>query len=307
MPGGIGKMWTVRGTGLGILAGQITSSGGDGAPLTKAGGGTLVLSADNLYTGATTVQEGTLLANNTTGSATGPNTVAVRPGATLGGTGIVAGMVTATSGNIAPGQVVGTLTLAGGVNLSSGGIYVWDLAANSTNNPGTDFDVLAVTGGSVVLGGTSQLQLNFIGSATAPDAANPFWQTNHSWTILTVGGSASNPGPTAFPTVVNGTNSAGSFWTSADAGGNIILTYNTGGLPTPPQPVISATIEGVGTPNPTLSWSSVSGYTYRLQYKTNLNQVGWLLVGDVTATGSTASLTHANSLWPQCYYRVIVP
>jgi fibronectin-binding autotransporter adhesin len=304
--GGIGKMWTVRGTGRGILAGQITSSGGDGAPLTKAGVGTLVLSADNLFTGATTVQEGTLLANNTTGSATGPNTVAVRSGATLGGTGSVAGLVTTTGGNIAPGTSAGTLTLAGGVNLSNGGTYVWDLAANSTNNPGTDFDVLAVTGGNVVLGGTSQLLLNFTGSATAPDATNPFWQTNHSWIILTVGGSASNPGPTTFASVVNGTYSAGTFSTSADAGGSIILAFAPGG-PTPPPPVLAGTIVGAGTLNPTLSWSdAVSGVKYQLQYKTNLNQAGWLVVGDVIATGATASMTHTNCTWPECYYRVIV-
>jgi len=305
--GGIGKMWTVRGTGQGILAGQITSSGGDGAPLTKAGGGTLVLTADNAYTGTTTVQEGTLLANNTTGSATGPNTVSVRSGATLGGTGFVAGLVTANGGMIAPGTSAGTLTLAGGVNLSNGGTYVWDLAANSTNNPGTDFDVLAVTGGNVVLGGTSQLLLNFTGSATAPDAANPFWKTNHSWVILTVSGAAANPGPTTFASVVNGTSSAGVFSTAADAGGNIVLTFEPGG-PTPPRPVIADTIVGAGTLNPTLSWSdAVSGVKYQLQYKTNLNQAGWLVVGDVIATGTTASLTHTNCTWPECYYRVIVP
>ncbi len=306
--GGIGKLWTVRGTGRGILAGQISTSGGEGAPLTKAGGGTLVLSADNTYTGATTVQQGTLLANNTAGSATGSGAVYVRSSGTLGGTGTVAGGVTATGGSIAPGNSgAGTLTAGGGLNLSSTGTYVWDLAANSTNNPGTGFDVLAVTGGSVVLGGTSELAINFTGSATAPDASNPFWQTNHSWTILTVSGSASNPGPTAFASVANGTNAAGAFWTSADPSGNIVLTFTPGSFLPPPQPVMSQTIQGVGTANPTLSWSTASGYVYRLQYKTNLNQTNWLVVGDVTATGSTASLTHSNSLWSQCYYRVIVP
>ena len=68
--------------------------------MTKAGPGTLILSGDNLYTGATTVAAGTLLAENTTGSATGPGTVTVRAGATLGGTGTVAGRVTANSGVI---------------------------------------------------------------------------------------------------------------------------------------------------------------------------------------------------------------
>ena len=39
--------------------------------LTKAGRGRMALTSANTYTGTTTVQEGTLLANNTTGSATG--------------------------------------------------------------------------------------------------------------------------------------------------------------------------------------------------------------------------------------------
>ena len=39
--------------------------------LTKIGAGTLVVSGDNTYTGSTTINAGTLLANNTTGSGTG--------------------------------------------------------------------------------------------------------------------------------------------------------------------------------------------------------------------------------------------
>jgi fibronectin-binding autotransporter adhesin len=305
--GGIPKTWTVRDTGVATLAGQITSSGVDGAALTKAGSGTLVLSGDNLYVGTTTITGGKLLANNTTGSATSTNTVYVRSGATLGGTGTVAGRVSVTSGSIAPGQSAGILTVEGGVNLSSGGTYAWDLAANSTNGPGSNFDVLAVTGGSVVLDGTSQIAISFIGSATAPDASNPFWQTNHSWTILTLSGSAVNPGPTTFSNIVNGSFSAGSFTNYADASGNIILAFTPGATLSPLRPVISGAIAGVGTANPTVSWSAESGIHYQLQYKTNLNQADWLLVGAVTASGTNACCTHTNSLWPQCYYRVIVP
>jgi autotransporter-associated beta strand protein len=275
--------------------------------LIKAGPGTLVLNADNLYGGTTTVSAGKLLVNNTTGSGTCSNTVIVQSGGTLGGTGTIAGLVSVTGGTIAPGDSAGTLTVSGGVNLSSGGTYLWELAANSTNGPGSNFDVLAVTGGNVVLDGTSQIAISFIGSATAPDSANPFWQTNHSWTILTLSGSAVNPSLTTFSNIVNGSFSAGSFTSHADASGNIILAFAPGSAPLPPRPVISGSIAGVGTANPTLSWSAVSGIQYELQYKTNLNQANWLVVGDITASGTTASLTHTNSHWPQCYYRVIVP
>jgi autotransporter-associated beta strand protein len=222
--GGVNKTLAVEGTGLLTISGPITNNGA----LSKAGPGALVFSGSNLYTNTTTVLAGTLLVNNTTGSGTGPNTVYVQSGGTLGGSGTVAGPVVVTSGNIAPGSgngSAGTLTLGGGLDLSSGGTYVWTLAANSTSNPGANFDVLAAAGGSVVLGGASELSINFTNSATAPNSSNPFWRTNLSWPILTIGGSASNPGPTQFPTILNGTYSAGSFTNYADAGGNIFLQF----------------------------------------------------------------------------------
>ncbi len=90
--------------------------------LTKAGAGSLAVTAANTYTGPTTVNAGTLMANNTTGSATGPGAVTVNAGATLGGNGSVAGAVTA-SGTIAPGTAAaaGRLSTGGAVTLSGTG------------------------------------------------------------------------------------------------------------------------------------------------------------------------------------------
>ena len=61
-----------------------------GGTLTKTTPGTLTLGNGNLYTGGTNVTAGTLLANNTGGSATGTGTLSVDLGATLGGDGIIA-------------------------------------------------------------------------------------------------------------------------------------------------------------------------------------------------------------------------
>jgi autotransporter-associated beta strand protein len=74
---------------------------GTGTPdggLTKLGNGTLILTAANTYTGTTTVSNGTLQVNNTTGSATGTGAVNVKTNATLGGSGIVGGIVTVENG-----------------------------------------------------------------------------------------------------------------------------------------------------------------------------------------------------------------
>jgi autotransporter-associated beta strand protein len=72
-------------------------SGGSGGSLTKTGRGNLTLTAASSYTGGTTVNQGILLANNTTGSATGKGPVQVNAG-TFGGGGTVAGAVTVGTG-----------------------------------------------------------------------------------------------------------------------------------------------------------------------------------------------------------------
>ncbi len=86
-----------------------------GGSLTKTGNGKLSLTNANTYTGATTVNAGSLLVKNRTGSGTGTGAVQVNAG-TLGGTGKINGAVT-----------VGTGT-------SSGAIL---LAGNSATSPGT--------------------------------------------------------------------------------------------------------------------------------------------------------------------------
>lgn len=274
--------------------------------VTAGDAGTAIFTAANTYTGGTIVFGGTLLANNTTGSATGPGSVLVTNLGTLGGTGTISGAVTVmTNGNIAPGTSAGTLTLQGGLDASAGGTYVWELAANSTSGPGSNFDVLAVTGGSVVLGGSSKLALTFSGSATAPNASDVFWQSPRSWTILTVSGGASNPGATAFAAITN-TFTAGTFTNYADVNGNIILSFIPGAA-APPQPTLSPNIAGAGTASATVSWSSVAGYTYTVQYKTNLNQVGWLTLGTALANGTTTSIVDNSGPHAERYYRVVWP
>jgi len=298
--GTVTKALSVNSTALTTFSGQLTNT----ALLIKAGAGALALTGDNSNTGGWTVTNGTLLVNNLTGSGTGSGNVTVSDAGVVGGTGTISGAV-AGSGGVAPGASAGILTVGGGLDLTSGGTFVWELAANSTNGSGVNFDQLALTAGNLLLGGASKISINFIGSATAPDAGNPFWQTNHSWRVVTLSGGAANPGNTTFATVVNGTYPAGSFSTSADANG-ILLSF-TPGSGAPPTPVASSTIAGAGTASATITWSSAAGYTYTVQYKTNLNQVGWLTLGTANATGSTASIVDNTGPHAQRFYRVIWP
>ncbi|HEY2714567.1 MAG TPA: autotransporter-associated beta strand repeat-containing protein [Chthoniobacterales bacterium] len=68
-----------------------------GGAITKIGAGTLTLLGASLNTGGATVNQGTLLVSNQTGSGTGTGPVQVNAG-TLGGSGIIAGAVTVGTG-----------------------------------------------------------------------------------------------------------------------------------------------------------------------------------------------------------------
>ena len=193
------------------------------AALTKSGAGTLVLSGGNGYNGATTIASGTLEADSQSGSATSTNAVLVQAGTTLSGNGLLSGPVSGT-GSINPGPSIGpaTLTLGGGLDLSSGGTFVWNLSSNSTIR---GFSTLSVISGNLSLGGSSKFSLNFIGTAGAPATNNPFWQTQEAWTVVSVSGSAGNSGMTKFTTLVSGNYTAGNFTNYVYGNGNIVLLY----------------------------------------------------------------------------------
>ena len=135
-----GNLFTVSGTTLGLgedntlvvngtgntLISAVTDGAGMGSAIVKGGSGTLTITRNNAYSGGTTVNGGTLLVNNTTGSGTGDGDVTVNgAGTTLGGTGIISKRVTVNIGaNLAPGNgghttsilTVGKVTLSPGTN-----------------------------------------------------------------------------------------------------------------------------------------------------------------------------------------------
>ena len=119
--------------GSGNFSGQIINGVNNTLSLVKNGIGTQTLSCANTYSGSTTINGGTLLVSNTTGSGTGTSTVTVNNGGTLGGTGIISAAVTNNAGGtLSPGtNGVGTLTVNGNLKLAAGSTNTF--AVNGSN------------------------------------------------------------------------------------------------------------------------------------------------------------------------------
>jgi uncharacterized repeat protein (TIGR01451 family) len=72
-----------------------------------------------------------------------------------------------------------------------------------------------------------------------------------------------------------------------------------------PPPALSSALSSNG--EMTLTWSSISGQTYRVQYITDLFSTNWTdLIPDVTATDVTATTTDQATTDAQRFYRVMV-
>lgn len=144
--------------GSSTFSGVIRDNGVGGASvgvvnLVKTGTGALTLSGPNTYAGSTNVNSGSLIVN---GSIAG-SSLAVRNGATLGGSGIVSTAVNVLAGGtLAPGNSPGILTINGNLTYSGGTLSI-EVNGPVAGNLSTNHDQLVVNG-SVSLapsGGTS--------------------------------------------------------------------------------------------------------------------------------------------------------
>ena len=112
----------------------IAGSGG----LSKTGAGTLILSANNTYTGATTVSGGTLRID---GTQTGSD-ITVQSGGTLQGTGTVFNVTVNAGGTLAPGASPGILSLEA-ITLQDDSTLAIEL--NSVDVAGVGYDQINAT------------------------------------------------------------------------------------------------------------------------------------------------------------------
>ena len=143
-------------------------AGGTGGSLTKIGTGTLTLSGNNTYTGATTVNAGKLIVD---GSIASSSNVTVAAGASLGGHGAVSNVNGA--GTIAPGDSPGILT-ATQVDPSAGMSFTFELTKTGSpsydNAAASGNDLLHLTGLTpfiASLTSANQITVDFSGASLA--------------------------------------------------------------------------------------------------------------------------------------------
>lgn len=152
----------------GEISGVISSPTLSLGSVNKPGAGTLLLSAENLYEGLTSVSAGTLLVGNSLGRGSLAGGVTVTSGAVLGGSGSIAGTVT-INGSLRPGTGVGTLTVRNNVTWNGGNPWVFELGAAATtlanaNTGSSPQDQLQISKGDFLKGSGSAWTFDFAGT-----------------------------------------------------------------------------------------------------------------------------------------------
>ncbi|WLI15599.1 MULTISPECIES: autotransporter serine protease [Pseudomonas] len=115
--------------------------------LIKSGAGRLMLTGDNTYRGAATVNGGLLAVNGSLTSA-----VTVNDSGTLGGNGRIAALNANAGGTVAPGNSIGTLQVSGDVTFAPGSTYAVELSPTSS-------DQIIAGGTATISGATVSLSL----------------------------------------------------------------------------------------------------------------------------------------------------
>ena len=168
------------------FAGTIGNSGSPVA-LTKVGSAVLALSGTNIHTGATTIEDGTLVVSgelrsspitldNGTLQVDGAvsNTVTVNAG-TVSGDGIIAGDLNIPFGAVlSPGDSIGQLNVEGSLTLATGSTNVFELSkAGATNDS-------VIVQNSISYGGMLQLS-NVAGKLTGGEAFTLFTSVSSNY------------------------------------------------------------------------------------------------------------------------------
>ncbi|EBB2819079.1 autotransporter outer membrane beta-barrel domain-containing protein [Salmonella enterica] len=243
-----------------VLEDVDANSGWNGQSLTKTGAGTLILNAENTYTGGTTISDGTLVANNVealgTGNVTDNATLELNTGGdfdnAISGSGQVVKSGDETLTLSGANSYTGGTTISGGTLVASNveALGTGDITDNATLelNAGGTFDNVISGSGQVVKSGDDALTLSGANSYT--------------------GGTTISGGTR----VANNVEALG----TGDVTNNATLELNTGGDFTN---AISGSGQVVKSGDKTLTLSGANSYS-----------------GATTISGGTLIATHVNAL-----------
>ena len=148
-------------------ASTFSGSLGGAMALTKAGAGTLTLGDANTYTGATTVNAGTLLVNGSQSA----SAVTVNSGAILGGTNGTVGAINASGGTVSPGAASAGSGILNSGNVSFSSTAAFNVDLNGTI-VGSGYDQLNATG-IVAIDPSTALNVT-LGTGFIPTVGNTF-------------------------------------------------------------------------------------------------------------------------------------
>jgi autotransporter-associated beta strand repeat len=258
-----------------------------GGGLTKTGAGTFTLTGNNLYTGTTTVNGGSLLVFGQQPQ----SPVSLMSGGILGGTGRV-GNISALNGHISPGASPGILVCSNFATFSPGNLLKIEINGST---PGTGYDQLQVNGSVLLMGGGLQISMNTVGAVS------------NQYVIVKNDGA--DPVTGSFPGLPDGTlldiNGVSFTLTYQGGDGNdIALIQQTLGAPpklTSIQKIGSNSIQlhGIGMPNA----------TYLVEATASLNPpTAWTLIGNAPADGAgDIQFSDDISQYPIRFYRLRTP
>jgi fibronectin-binding autotransporter adhesin len=222
------------GSGGLTIGSAIVDSTGGASSLTLAGTGVTKLTGANTFTGATSVQGGTL---EVTSSATFSSVTTVNDGAALAGDGTYGSQVTVT-GVLTPGSTAGgatgTVTFSNGLSLAAGGSMNWQLNANSETAGGSISDQAQVNGGAFALANGVVLNVAFGGTV---DFSQIFWDSSREWLVVDLNGAIDSTSGRAFTlgTLTGGSGdytSEGDF-TAINRSGEQVLVWTPNVVPEP--------------------------------------------------------------------------
>ncbi|MEO7101043.1 MAG: autotransporter-associated beta strand repeat-containing protein, partial [Luteolibacter sp.] len=314
---------TIDSNGFAVGVNNAISGAGGFNIISSTGAGTVTFGGANTYTGATAINGGTLAV---TGTMTGTGALTVNSPGALGGIATLPMAVTVNNGGtIAPGVGgAGTLTLSGGLMLNTGAVLRMDLAGTATS------DKISVSG-AFAASGTTTLNLTALGSfagsgayplitgATGISASNFALGTTPSGYVCTLSTSSGtltltvmtvveNWRSTYFGTTANSGNAAD----SADPDGDGMTNaqeFAAGTDPTNAASVLKVTNLAVSGNDFIVSFSTVSGKTYRVERSDTLEAGSWTTVqGNIAGTGGTVQVTDPGvATQSKRFYRIVTP